>query len=195
MISLFLFIPITVLLFAATAWLFFLPQRQTQRHTNKQRGKTLEYPCPSCQHTLFIGEMNLRPLVSSEIAMVVKEMPKLNCTKFAETRCEYCQSSLTFRMDKKSPEFLFVDNGEPVHHKHDCSECKQPLQRPTWPQDAYADFNEIPFIPDKVGLECPFCASVACVQCLEKNTRKRTQDETYLCPRCFRGPVDIVHYY
>lgn len=193
MISPFLFIAIIIATFAFSALVFFMPRRRVI--VPKANKHAMEMPCPTCQQIAFITPQNLRRLVSSEVALLVRDIPDLSCTNLAETRCDYCQSALTFRLDTKLPTYIGVDLLEPNHHKNNCKECREPLMRPTWPKDAYPSIEDLPSIPDKLGLECPYCGSVSCVSCLDTNTRKRTQDDTYLCPRCFRGPVNIVHHF
>jgi len=195
MITPFLFISVVLVLFVFTACLFFIPQRKLKTQHSKQDKETLEMPCPSCQQIVFVKRHALRPLAGSEIALLVQEMPDLEHKDLGEIRCDYCQSGLIFRRDTKPPVFMISDLAEPVKHKHSCTECHKALERPTWPEDRYSDISEIPSIPDDIGLECPHCASITCMACLETNTRKRTQDDTYLCPRCFRGPVNNVHYF
>ena len=195
MITPFLFITIMSALFALAACLFFIPQRRNEAQKDTQDKNTLEMPCPSCQQILFITRTALRPLASSEIALLVREMPDLEHKDLGEIRCDYCHSGLTFRRDTQAPVFMISDLSEPVQHKHTCTECHKALERPTWPEGAYSDISQIPAIPEDLGLECPHCASITCISCLETNTRKRTQDDTLLCPRCFRGPVNIVHYF
>ena len=191
-----LFIASLVLLFLISKGLFLLPNYMQKRREKRTKRNIHEMPCPACQHVLFIHFESLRPMVSSERALIIGEHPEYSIeATFAESRCDFCQSALVFRTDTKPPSYITKDIAEPKHRKNDCGECQKPLIRPTWPEDAYENASQIMNIPSKVGLECIHCASITCVGCLETNTRKRTNDDSFLCPRCFRGPVETIHYF
>jgi hypothetical protein len=177
--------------------LLFLTPRMLKDQKQKSVTKGgLEFSCPACQQMVFVTRQSLKSLIGVEAALVIQNVPDAPMYNLGEQRCQACSTSLTFRTDCWPPAFLIANAIEKTKVGNTCVECRGLLARPTWPRGIYdRKIDEIPDRNPKLGLKCPRCDAVSCVACLESVTRNRTPDGSFLCPRCFRSPVDLVHHF
>ena len=158
------------------------------------RRGTVEIVCSACGHNLIIAPNELAPLPAFEIALVARTEPKAASRELAEYLCPHCESAHCFLMDTKPPTWLGANLYEPQTATAHCQECGVLLK--TAPRQADANresLPEAPWLEAGHGLVCPFCRARVCVQCARINTRKRTPDGSFMCPRCRRFPVDTVY--
>lgn len=189
-------IPLAGLILAFGGLLVLTPKMLREQKKKSVRKSALEFSCPTCQDTVFVTRQSLISITGAEAALVIQKIPDAPSHDLAEQRCQACSSMLTFRIDEWPPVFLIANAIEGQKISNNCVECRKPLVRPTWPRGVYDEkIEEIPDMDSKLGLKCPRCDAVSCVACLEFVTRNRTQDGSYLCPRCFRSPVNLVHHF
>lgn len=157
---------------------------------------SLELPCPTCSKPLVVHRNDLTPLSSPEIALMVSAHGRQLGNKLGSMRCPYCESEHTFALDDKKPKWVASDTFEPHRAGTYCVNCRSPLLRPNWPAGSLdGQIRGHAAIQPKHGLVCSRCNAICCVECVQKVTRNRTADGSYLCPRCFRGPVEKVHHW
>ena len=189
-------LPLTGLLLAFVGLLVLTPRLMRDRKVQVVRKTTFEFPCSNCQAIVFITRQSLVKITGAEAALIIRNVPDAPMHQLAEQRCSACRSTLSFRIDEWPPVFLIANATEGQKRSNNCTECRKPLVRPNFAKGAYDErINEIPDLNPKLGLRCSRCSAVSCVACLESVTRNRTQDGSYLCPRCYRSPVNLVHHF
>lgn len=155
---------------------------------------TLQIPCSVCQKQMVVPPGDLVPLQPVEVALCVRALPKLSGRKLAEYTCPYCDAAHCFAVDKRTPEWVGANLYSPQTKGTRCLNCSKPLKIAPWGEAAYAGrLQEAPLQPD-YGLVCSKCNAVVCVQCTVDATRNRTKDGSFVCPRCFRAPVDRTYH-
>jgi hypothetical protein len=156
----------------------------------------LRLTCPICQHTIQTEQGNLTPLPLEYVAFIVRDDPSAYGLPLAEVTCPGCGASHIYATNTSPPRYLMTNPLSDKVRTSTCSQCHTPLARPSWPRGAYdGKLASAPGLAPNHGLECPRCGAVACVACVEEASRNRTADGSYLCPRCFRGPMDKVHHF
>ncbi len=189
-------IPLAGLVLAFVGLLVLTPKMLREQKSRSIGKKTYEFSCPTCQQRLGVTRQSLISIEGVEAALVIQNVPDAPMHHLAEQRCQACSSMLTFRIDEWPPVFVIANAAEGQRRSNNCVECREPLVRPIWPRGVYDEkIEDISGIDPKLGLKCPRCDAVSCVACLEDVTRNRTQDGSYLCPRCFRSPVNLVHHF
>ncbi len=154
----------------------------------------LQARCSQCQRDMVFSAHDLVPLSPPETALVVSSKPTLVGRKFAEYVCPYCEAAHCFTIDNGEPEWVGVNFYAPQQSSASCAECHKPVEVPPWPKGEYdGRILEAPTLHGDYGLVCPHCHSVCCLGCCEKNSKRRSHDGSLLCPRCFRGPVDVFY--
>lgn len=155
---------------------------------------TVQQECNVCQKQMVIPPSGLVPIQSVEMALCVRAIPRLSGRKLAEYICPHCEASHCFTVDKKTPEWVGVNLYSPQTKGTRCLNCSKPLKVAPWGEGAYDKrLQEAPLQPD-YGLVCSKCNAVVCVQCTVDATRNRTKDGSFVCPRCFRSPVDRTYH-
>ncbi|MDZ4859586.1 MAG: hypothetical protein SGI88_11445 [Candidatus Hydrogenedentes bacterium] len=155
---------------------------------------TVELSCSNCQKQMVVTAAELQPLQSVEIGLSVRDNPSLAGRKLAEYTCPYCDAIHCFTVDKRTPEWVGANLYSPQTKGTRCLNCSKPLRTAPWGEGAYNKrLNEAPLQPD-YGLQCSRCNAVVCVQCTIDATRNRTKDGSFICPRCFRSPVDRTYH-
>lgn len=146
--------------------------------------------CPTCQRSLTIAPGDLQLLRGVELALCVRDNPKLGGRQLAEHICPHCEATLIFAVDVRTPEFVGANMFSPQTKGTRCLNCGKALRVAPWGEAAYYKrLHEAPLEPD-YGLVCSKCNAVVCVACTIDATRNRTKDGSFVCPRCFRSPVD-----
>lgn len=156
----------------------------------------VEMKCTLCQAELSLRRSDMAPLSSVEAALLVSEYPDTLHRKLAETRCSTCNANHTFVVDLTPPVWICANSFEPGGMSNHCAQCHKPLARPDWPVGAYdGQVDLAPGLKPLHGLKCPRCDAACCVECVKDATRGRTADGSFLCPRCYRGPVNQFYYF
>ncbi|HRI88413.1 MAG TPA: hypothetical protein PLJ47_06095 [Candidatus Hydrogenedentes bacterium] len=155
---------------------------------------TAQLACTICQKQMVIPAEDLKPLQGVEMALCVRDNPALAGRKLAEYTCPYCEATHVFAVDKRAPEWVGANMFSPQSKGTRCLNCSKPLRTAPWGEGAYDKrLNEAPLQPD-YGLQCSKCNAVVCVACTLDATRNRTKDGSFVCPRCFRSPVDRTYH-
>lgn len=154
--------------------------------------------CGSCQHELVIATQQLSALSPAEVALVVRSRPHVAKRTLAEYDCPHCASSHVFAMEFKPPLYVGADLYTPRSGGSRCMECGKVMQRPGFVKGEHD--NKIAEAPvgDDHGLVCQFCKSTFCIECSERvsrKQRKKREDTTLYCPRCFRQPVVNIYHF
>ncbi len=190
-------VPVTFAFAAAGIVLVLLiagVQRGGERRT--RRVNTVEMACTSCQRELVIAPGELDPISGAESALVVRERPEVSGRPLADYQCPYCEAHHTFTLDSSPPKWLITNAFSPEGMTNRCCQCHKNLKRPPWPSGARdADPQLNPDLDPDNGLVCVRCGAICCVVCCKEASRGRTHDRTWMCPRCFRGPLAKVHHF
>lgn len=191
-----LILPLTIVAAAVGILLVLTPRLLRRRPPKQSARRALEMPCTVCQQKLVVPLADLESITGPEIALIVRECSASAGHKLGGYRCPYCEAYHVFTTDTSPTKWLVANPFEPQRMTNHCMECRQPLLRPPWPQGQYdGKLQEAKGLLPKHGLVCSRCGSICCLACCQDTTRGRTQDQSLLCPRCFRGPVDKIHHF
>ena len=158
--------------------------------------RAFKFQCPTCQASLNISAADWRPLEMFEMSLIVSVEPGAGGMDIVEYRCPNCEAAHYFSMLEKGPAYVTTNAFEPLKNTTCCIDCRRPFVRPTWPEGAYdGRVEEAPDLEDGHGLTCSRCGAACCVACVKKATRNRTEDGSFLCPRCHRGPVEAFFHF
>jgi hypothetical protein len=164
-------------------------------HVAPSEGGPHAFTCVTCGTSLSARLEKLRLLSPQERGLIVCEHPHLTGAVLAELVCASCGAAHCFVVRGRKPEYVGTDIFAPQTRTSKCLDCHQTLERPNWQVDTYiGNLSDAPLRP-RIGLICSRCGGVSCVECCRKATRNRTTDGSFLCPRCFRGPVDKVYHF
>lgn len=181
----------------ALAALLYWARARRRRRLLPGGPASLQLVCSACQHDLVIAPQQLQPLSPPEVALVVRSKPQCAKRKLAEHTCPHCESAHIFITDCTPPLYVGADIYTPRTGGNRCMECDRPLRRPAWGRGEYDNrLAEAPLAADH-GLRCQFCKAVFCQECSERisrNLRKKREEITLYCPRCFRQPVVNVYH-
>ena len=162
----------------------------------KKRGKRFEFTCNLCTEKLEIPFEELNAISAPEMALIVSQEPAIVGRPVSEYRCEHCGADHYFATDRTPPEWIIVNAFEPEQRTNLCAQCRRILEKPTWPKGKYdGRIHDTHELQSGHGLVCHRCKAVCCVECCQSTTRNRTEDGSYLCPRCDRGPVETIYHY
>lgn len=168
--------------------------RSEPESSGRPRRGAVEIICSACGHNLIIAPDQLTPLPAVEVALVARAEPKAASRKLAEYLCPHCESAHCFLVDTKPPTWLGANLYEPQTATAHCQECGVLLKPAPWQAGANQEpLPETSWLEADHGLVCPYCKTRVCVQCARINTRKRTPDGSFMCPRCRRFPVDTLY--
>jgi hypothetical protein len=172
------------------------PRLLQARKGKKEVREAVKMPCTVCQHPLVVAPNRLVAFSGPETSLVVRERPNIGGRPLAGYRCEQCEAFHVFATDTNPPEWIIANPFEGQAMTNRCLECREPLLRPPNPQgDRDNRLKDLEGLLPKHGLVCSRCGSVCCIACCQNATRGRTADQSLLCPRCYRGPVDKLHYF
>lgn len=128
--------------------------------------------------------------------MIVQQRPQAYGRPIGEIRCRTCRTTHTFLLDTKPPTWLISDEGRAGHTGIVCTQCRRTLVNPPWPRGTRdGAVHQVEDAPDRAGVVCARCGDICCVECVRNASRGRTPDGSFLCPRCYRQPVDRFHHY
>lgn len=191
-----LVLPITIAVAAVGILLALTPRLLRPGKGRQAKGIAFEMPCTVCQQKLVIPPSDLASIRGPEMALVVRECKAAEGRPLGGYRCPYCDAYHVFEISAREPRWLVANPFEPQLATNNCTECRRPLLRSPWPQGEYdGRLHELKDLLPKHGLVCSRCGAVCCFACCRDVTRGRTQDQSLLCPRCFRGPVDKIHHF
>ncbi len=158
----------------------------------RNRDGTFPHVCSVCGDETLITPEALHSLSSAEKALAVRECAQALGKDLVEYVCRSCDASHCFSISGGRAVAMGVNLYEGQRFGSRCGECQRELVAPPWELGRYdGRINSAPGPIDALGLVCRHCDAVCCVACCEYVTRKRTDDGTLLCPRCFRGPQDV----
>jgi len=164
---------------------------------------TIEMPCSVCHHQLIFHAAEVVPLAPAEMALVVREAPKLVRHRLAEYVCPYCDAAHCFTVDKGKPEWAGVNFYEPQVTGGLCQECRKTLRTPPWAKGQFdGNIDAAPERQRDFGLICSRCHAVCCAECCEKQSAISTDDRTLgqlqgaapACPRCGRNSMERFYH-
>lgn len=191
-----LVLPIAIAVAAAGILIVLTPRLLRKGNVKPFGGAALEVPCTVCQKRLVIPRADLESISGPEAALVVRECLAAGGRRLGGYRCPYCEAYHVFAMDTSPPKWLIANPFEPQRTTNHCMECRKPLQPPPWPQGEYdGRLREAKDLLPKHGLVCSRCGAICCFACCQGVTRGRKDDQSLICPRCFRGPVDKIHHF
>jgi hypothetical protein len=172
------------------------PKLLSEKKNTEGDRVVVESKCPICQQQLNIKRKAFEPLNALQMGLVVQQRPDMYNHPLSEYRCPGCDASLVFYMGGAQPQFVVSNVGENQRTGSQCTQCHDRLLKPDWSQQDYGqgNFSDAP-LEAKHGLKCSRCEAVCCLACVKDATRNRTEDGSYLCPRCYRGPVDQIFYF
>jgi len=151
--------------------------------------------CTVCQKELVFHRDILVLLTPPERALAVRVKPELVGRKLAEYVCPHCEAAHCFIVDGRRPEWVAANLYEPQTTSAHCMECHKPLRTPPWPPGEYdGRLEQAPALAPDYGLVCSRCQAVCCVACCANLARIRSKETKWMCPRCFRYPVDTLFY-
>jgi DNA-directed RNA polymerase subunit RPC12/RpoP len=174
---------------------FLTPRLLTEKKNLEGEKVVVKSKCPICQCQLNIKRKEFRTLPALEMGMVVQQRPDMHNHPLSEYRCRQCSAALIFYMGDDQPQFVLSNVGENQKEGTQCTECHSRLLKPDWDRHTYTDnFLDAP-LQSEHGLICSRCNAVCCLGCVKDATRNRTDDGSFLCPRCHRGPVEEIFYF
>ncbi|MDX9976247.1 MAG: hypothetical protein RBU21_24945 [FCB group bacterium] len=169
--------------------------RKLRNRPKKMRAvESIQMTCPSCRRELVFSSRDLQVLSPVEMGLVVRTKPSVVRRPLADYTCPYCEAAHCFTIDGK-PEWIGVDLYQPRDSSNDCFECRQPLKRlPQGSGGLTERVDDVDSLEPEMGLKCPRCHSICCVRCCRRVSRGHTTDGSLLCPRCHRGPVNLLYF-
>jgi hypothetical protein len=163
---------------------------------DRKRRTPVRLACPVCQHDIVTELGHLSPLPLEFVSFVVREDPSLYGLPLSEIRCKGCGVHHIYATDVRPPRFLMSNLLSDKARTSTCAQCHAPLARPSWPRGAYdGRLAAAPGFGPQHGLECKRCGAVVCVRCTQEASTGRTKDGSFICARCFRGPLITVHHF
>lgn len=182
----------------ASALLFFISGVWTlvwwvrrPRVTAVTRRGVVEEECSNCARTMIFERATMRKLSPPELALAVRGKLVPAGTPLLEHTCPYCEAAHVFTVEGKELKWIAADIDTPQAAKNRCQECKQPIAPAPWPKGEWdGKVLEAPGMRMDMGLKCPRCGAVCCVNCTHDFTRNRAPKGEFLCPRCGRGPMN-----
>ncbi len=191
-----LVIPITLAVAVAGILVVLYPMLRRRGAPKFVPSRTLEMQCTVCQQNLVMPLSEMEKITGPEMALVQRESKESVGHTLGGYRCPYCEAYHVFARDTVPPKWLLANPFEPQRATNHCAECRQPLLRPSWPQGQYdGRIAEAEGLLSKHGLHCKRCGSVCCVECCKRTGSGRSLDQSIMCPRCHRAPVDKVHHF
>lgn len=204
-------VAVTVL-FAATgalavlipAWLHVRSRRENRppkpptRRAQKvpRAAPAIQLQCPICQSPVTLSHDDLRPLTPPEVALIVGQRKDAAGHKLSEALCPRCEACFTFLADTKTPQLLGTNIYHAQQKGNRCTDCGKPLKRLPWDPETITRRDQVLDALDPLhGLDCDQCGAVCCVACCEEVSRNRSTDNTLMCPRCRRRPMQTLHYF
>lgn len=156
----------------------------------------IAFECPVCQNEVAFAKPDLRPLSPSEIALTVGQRKEAVGRSLSEATCPHCEARFTFLVDTKQPELLGANIYHAQQKGNRCVDCGKLLKRPPWDREKIVTRDQVIESLDPLyGLDCDHCGAVCCVACCEEVSRNRSTDNTLMCPRCRRRPMQTLHYF
>jgi hypothetical protein len=184
-------LPITAAVFAVGMLAVLTP-----RMMDRKRRALLRLTCPVCQHEIVAEEGQLTPLPLEMVSFIVREDPSTHGLPLGELRCRNCGVHHVYATHVRPPRYLMPNPLSDKVRTSTCAQCRAPLARPSWPRGMYdGRIAAAPGFGAHHGLECTRCGAVVCVRCTQDASSGRTKDGSYVCPRCFRGPLETVHHF
>ena len=154
-----------------------------------------EIVCEHCDNALAPAVAELVTLKGSDVALAVRAAPSVQGLTLYEYVCPHCEAVHCFASRGQRLEWIGVNLWDTQQKSAHCYECHGAVARPDWPRGAYdGRLNEIPDVPENLGLVCGKCQAMCCLACCRRFTRGRTADGEYLCPRCARPPMNRVFH-
>lgn len=177
---------------ALAAWAWYALHR---RRESAPPLAPIEMTCTRCRRQLVFSPHELQPLSPTEMGLVVRTKPSVVRRPLADYTCPYCEAAHCFTIDGRQPEWVGVNLYQPSESSVDCFECRQPLKRVPGSSSGLTEkVDDVSALEPEMGLKCPRCHSICCVRCCRRASRGRMQDGSVLCPRCNRGPVNLLYY-
>lgn len=171
-------------------WLTISPPANPGEITRNRDG-SFSMTCAVCAEPSEVSSESLATLSSAEKALVVRERPNVIGQNLVEFACPVCDASHCYQARRNSMLYVGVNLYQGQHFQTNCKECQKRIVRPPWRDGAFdGKVEQAPGDIANLGLQCPLCGAICCVDCCKRATRNRTTDGTLLCPRCFRGPND-----
>lgn len=156
---------------------------------------TVKTACSICQRELTFSLRDMRPLTSPEVALAVRGVPAAVGRALAEYVCPHCEAAYCFAVDAREPILVGINLYKPQTTGARCLQCRKLLEKPSWAPGVYdGRLAEAPNLSPNLGLVCPRCGAVCCVDCCRKATRGRTEQGALMCPRCSRYPMGKVFH-
>lgn len=184
-------LPITAAVFAVGVLVVLTPHMM-----DRKRREPLRLTCPVCQHEIVTEVGQLAPLPLELVSFIVREDPATYGVPLSEVRCCACGVHHIYATDRRPPRYIMPNPLSDKKRTSTCSQCRAPLAKPAWARGLYdGRLDAAPGLEPHHGLECRRCGAVVCVRCTQEASTARTKDGSYICARCFRGPVESVHHF
>lgn len=190
----------TLALVGIGAVFFVLSRRKTEKPGSGEKPRRRERPfelcCSLCQARSQLVPSELNEVSPAEVALLVSQVPAMVGRPVRDVHCPKCGASHYFGADTDPPTWVAVNIFEPEAKTNLCGQCRKPLVKPPWPEGKYdGRIFDAPGLLARHGLVCKRCGAVSCVECCQSATRNRTEDGSYLCPRCNRGPIETIYHF
>lgn len=181
------------------ALVVLLLARRSPRPPDARTGQQLAAPplasCTVCHKELTFGVADLRIISPQERGLVARARPDLVGKKLAEYICPHCEAAHCFVVVRARALWVGANFYEPQRAGAVCLECRKPLRKPPWKEGEYdGRLEAAPVLDPAYGLICSRCGALCCVACCAKMAHARTQDTRWVCPRCFRYPIEKVFH-
>jgi hypothetical protein len=158
-------------------------------------GAAIQMACSVCRRELVFTAAELIPLSPVEMALVVRNAPRMVGRKTSEYVCPYCEAAHCFVTDSGRPEWIGANFYTPQATSSHCSECHRPLRLPYWSKGLYDKrLGDVPELPGDCGLVCQRCGAVCCVACCQRLTHKPGEEGSLMCPRCAREGLSVFYH-
>jgi len=175
--------------------LVLLSAQRRGRTAPKRSAGTVQITCSVCREELVFQESELISLSPQERALVVRVKPDLVGKNLREYVCPHCEAGHCFVGERSRLRWVGANLYQPQAGTKCCFECRKPLVKPPWAVGAYdGRLEEAPVLAPDYGLVCSRCGAVCCVACCSKMARARTNETKWVCPRCFRYPIETVFH-
>ena len=158
--------------------------------------KSVTWNCKTCGNAITLHPKACSPLSREDAALTIQQRPRAYGRKMGTLQCTRCRTTHTFLIDTTPPAWIISDEKHATGTGQICTQCRDPLVSPPWPpRTRDGAIHLVPDAPPKAGVVCARCGAICCIECVRSASQGRSTDESFLCPRCYRKPVNRFHHF